>query len=184
VDEVEDRRTYPAATDNPLEMHQEEAKRMTGWLLHLRRRFLYHHRSLELGADPLDVDIACIGELALFAGRDRVLSQLRLPSGELMRALSNKRDGGSDDYLDGRRKRGRPTLASRQHLLGTVAHFVEVLFICGAFGIGESAVEIASRLTAAGLREPDGRVFTDNTVTDWYERVKHSANHLMQPALE
>jgi hypothetical protein len=38
--------------DKRLEMGLAKAEQMVGHLLHLRRRFLYHHRSLAEGADP------------------------------------------------------------------------------------------------------------------------------------
>jgi hypothetical protein len=163
--------------DSPLEMRQEEASRMIGWLLHLRRRFLYHQRSVELGADPSDVDGACLVELIQFARRDRVLGSLGLPSGAGVRALSDVLSGAQSDYFK-RRKRGRPVLISRQQLLGLVAHYVETLIACGALGAmgaGKTAKRVADGLNAARLREPGGGLFTDTTVTDWHQLVVHGA---------
>jgi hypothetical protein len=137
MDEAEDQcRADPApSADDPLKMHQEEATRMIGWLLELRRKMLYHHRSLELGADPRDVDIACAGELRKFVGRDRVLGPLRLPSGEFMRALSDVHSDATSDYFkpkpsSGGRKKRRPRLLARKHWLALATHLVETLSIC------------------------------------------------------
>jgi hypothetical protein len=158
-------------------MRQEEASRMIGWLLHLRRRFLYQQRSLELGAEPSDVDVACIVALLNFARRDLVLGSLGLPSGGSVRALSDMMSGAHSDYFKCR-KRGRPVLISRQQLLGLVAHYVESLIACGAMGAlgaGKVAKRVADGLNAAGLREPEGGLFAAATVTDWHERVVHGA---------
>jgi hypothetical protein len=179
MDEAEKKHnTAPTpVADNPFEMGQEEVTRMIGWFLHLRRRILYHKRSLELGADPRDVDIASDIELRMFAAHDRVLGKLGLPSGKFTRALSDVQSNAVPDYFKPRRgKKGRPPLAARQHLRGNAAHLVEVMVAGKEFSVAAAAKRVADAFNAAGFPPPkQGAVFTRRAVEDWHAFVVHKA---------
>lgn len=180
--EAEDHHTTSA---DPLEMPQEEAQRMIGWLLELRRRMLYHHRSLELADDKQaaerDVAIAELGELLKFAGRDRVLRPLGRPLAALAFALEDGTPGRLTAYSKPKPavavapKGGRPLLDSEKRLRGVVAHLVETLVAGDVFGAIKAAEEVAEKLNAAGYRMPNGQRFKAPTVTDWHEHVKYHA---------
>jgi hypothetical protein len=134
-------------------------------------RVWQHHQRLRDGADPLDVDVAIIAELA------KLLHPvgIPLPSAAFLRAHSVVLDGGNPAYLN-RRKGKRPALMARQFLIGNAAHLVEVMTAGKVFGVAAAAQQVAAAFNAAGFPPPKrAGGFTARAVEDWHAFVVHKA---------